>query len=1469
MLLFIILVLILSIPPVQTALGKYVTNWVNDDFGTNINIGKVGLQFNGDVELKEIYIEDYKKDTLIAIQELNTSILNYRNLSNGKLNFGDIDIYDLTFNIKTYKGEDDTNLDVFVARFDEDNPRPEKSGFLLSSSDVSIYDSTFRLIDENRETQNVLEFNDLNVNATNFVIDGSDVKTRINTLAFKDSRGAHVQNLMTDFEYTLTYMNFNNLIIKTEKSTLKGQLRFDYNREDFKEFEDKVQVTADFTDSEVALNDLNTFYNEFGVDQKAKFNVNLTGTLNDLNANNLQLNASGKTQIFGDLNFKNLFSRAEGDFSMNGRYDNLTSNYYDLKALLPNILGESIPSVFSKLGDFRITGTSYITDTTIDANLRINTSLGIIISDMKMTHVDDIDNADYIGNVVFDAFDLGVLLNDPNVKTTSFDLDVNGKGFTVENLSTQVTGKVFQIEYNDYNYQDIDVSGKLGNQVFNGLLESKDENFKFKFNGLADLSQDIKSFDFNADVAYANLKALHFIEKDSISIFKGNVTMSMKGSGVDDAFGTLNFKNTTYINENDDYYFEDFIVTSTFSGTQRTLKINSPDIIEGTMKGDFRFKDLAKLAENSVGSIYANYSPYQIETDQYVEFNFKIYNKIVEAFYNDLELGPNTTIKGRIETNEKNFNLTFKSPHIKLKDYFASDLSLLVDNSNPVFNTYIEIDSLRTNFYNVSDFSLINVTQRDTLFIKSEFKGGKQNTDDFDLSLYYTINEEQKSVVGFRKSDITFKGNTWTINEEKNNANKITFDRSLVSFDIDTIIMTHFDEQIELYGKIEDANTKDLNLNFTDVDLTKITPRIDSLSLAGNVNGQLKVLQNDGVYMPSSNVIISDLRANKYELGELKANVVGNESLTNYIVDLNLKNDNLKSLAAKGTIDVSDSNSSINLDVNFDEFLLDPLNPFGEGIITNIRGLVTGNAKVTGSLKDPQINGDLLLDNAGLTIPYLNVDYSFDFDSRVKLESQKFIFQDVEITDSEYFSKAILNGFIGHKNFSDWKLGLEIDTSRLLVLDTEYDEEELYYGTAFVDGQADIIGPTDALKIEFNGNTAQGTVFKIPLSDLETYGDNSYIHFLTPEEKNMRGKGDVIRENVFKGLQLQFNLYVNPYADIEIVIDKNSGSTIQGKGNGNLLFDINTNGKFQMFGDFQITEGTYNFAYGGLVQKKLTVVPGGSIRWEGDPLKAQIGLTAIYKAQANPSVLLDNPINRNIDVEVKINLAGQLEQPDPDFSFDFPNVDSNIRSELEYRLETKESREFQALNVLSFGSFASEFNLGQSAYGTISDRVNSLFNSILGNDGSDKINIGVNYQVGQQTTEYETNDEIGLTLSTKISDRVLVNGKVGVPIGGVSETVIAGDVQIDVLLNEEGTLTAKFFNRENNIRNFGEEIGYTQGVGLSYNVEFDTFKELIKIIFTGKNKPKEKLKELKSKEEEEKLLPDFINMKSEKEKKDK
>ena len=393
------------------------------------------------------------------------------------------------------------------------------------------------------------------------------------------------------------------------------------------------------------------------------------------------------------------------------------------------------------------------------------------------------------------------------------------------------------------------------------------------------------------------------------------------------------------------------------------------------------------------------------------------------------------------------------------------------------------------------------------------------------------------------------------------------------------------------------------------------------------------------------------------------------------------------------------------------------------------------------------------------------------------------------------------------------------------------------------------------------GETKAGTVFKIPLSDTESFGDNSYVHFITKEEKEARKLGKEVVFNEIRGLELDFDLDITEDAEVEIIIDKNSGHSLKGRGRGGLLVEINTNGKFNMWGDFSVFEGVYNFAYGGLIQKEFTVQPGGTIAWEGDPLDAELNMRATYKTQTNPSPLLDNPINRSIPVELDILLTGNLERPTPLYDFRFPTVSSNIKSELQYRLESDNDKQNQALYLLSTGSFSRGLN-ELNFSGTIAERLNGIINGIFTN-GDSKLNIGLNYEAGQNQPDFQTDDRFGVTLQTQISDRVLINGKVGVPVGGAgaSETVIAGDVEINFLLNEEGTLTANVFNRENSIQNFGEKIGYTQGLGLSYSVDFDTFKELIQNFFKNAKKEEEITIE-KEAEKKASILPDYVKIKS-------
>tara|TARA_R110002012_G_scaffold110611_1_gene255173 strand:+ start:2114 stop:6418 length:4305 start_codon:yes stop_codon:yes gene_type:complete len=1430
---------ILSLPFVQTRCAKYATTEINKEFGTNINIDRLRISLiSWDTSLKGVYIEDYKQDTLFYIDNLSTSILNVRNLVNGKLEFGDIAIERLNFKLRTYQDDKSTNLEVFIDKLDDKKPRaPGTPPFYFSSSDVEISDSKFKLIDENRETTEMLNFVDLNISASDFTIVGPDVTANIQKMSFNSKRGVVVNEMATEFKYTKQQMRFDSLSIKTPQSNLLGKVIFNYEREDFKDFLNKVKIDAEFVESTVALNEVNLLYNEFGSDIIVSFSTMVDGVLNDLNTNDLFL-TTDNTGIRGDFNFKNLFTKDVG-FVLEANMRNVTSSYYELRALLPNIL-DVLPSSIQKLGQFTVRGDALITESSINTKANINTLIGSSYVDLELTDIDHIDDASYKGFVSLIDFDLGNLIESDKVGITNLDFNVEGKGMVMEYLNTEVIGQVYSINFNGYDYKDINVSGILKEQLFDGSLLCSDENMQFSFKGLADFAENRNNFNFIASVDYADLKKINIIN-DSVSIFKGDINMDISGNSLDNIVGDIKFTKTNYQNKNETYYFEDFKVSSTFENdSTRIIDINSPDIITGYLKGNFRVKELGRLLQNSLGSIYTNYRPFNISANQRLAFNFKIYNKIVDVFFPEVKFDPNTFIRGNIIADEGDFKLTFKSPSIVAYGNELDSIDVKIDNKNPLFNTYVSIGDLATPYYDVKDFNLINTTLKDTLFFRTEFKGGSEYNDSYNLNFYHTFNKENKSVIGLKTSDVSFKGNKWILNKDGNSKNKVILNKTLDSITIEEVVMNNNEqEQIRLRGQLADSTYKDIELQFKIVSLGKITPAIDSLKLHGEVNGTLNVLQKDNVYLPSSNLNIKNFGVNNITLGDLAIGIVGNRDLTDFVVNTSLVDSGFEKLSVVGNISNREEIPQTNLIVDFNKFNLEPFSPLGEGVITNIRGLLQGSAILKGPINNPNWSGVLSLNEAGIAIPYLNVDYSFAPYSRVKLSDQTFHFQKIKLTDVAMSTKATLDGTITHRLFKDWSLDLDVDTNndRFLILNTPFKEEVLYYGAGYLNGTGRIFGPTTALTINVDGETARGTSLKIPISDVVSVGDFSFINFVGKKVEDAEKGQRVLKE--VEGLELAFNLDVTPDAEVEIVVDTKTGSSLRGTGAGILFIEINTNGKFNMYGDFVVVTGQFRYKFGGIVDKTFKVKPGGNITWEREPLAAQLNMEAVYSLNANPAPLLDNPgYTRRIPTDVVVRLTGELESPVIDWRIEFPGTNSIVKSELEYRLQDPTIAEKNALFLLAQGSFVNEqTGINQQAVtGNLLQSASGILNSLLAGD-NDKLNFGLSYEQGilDRTTDIQTENRLGVTLSTQISDRVLLNGRVGVPVGGVTETVVAGDVEVQILLNEEGTLSAKIFNRENEIQQFlADRQGYTQGVGLSYQVDFDSFKELLRKIL-GRN----------------------------------
>ena len=1453
----------LTMPAVQTRIARYFTESINKDFGTNIAVEGVSISVFGGVKFKNVLIRDHRNDTLIFSDRITTTILEGKKLLNGDLIFDNLDVYGFLFNLKTYKGEKETNMDKFMKSFE--TGKRTKRKFLMKANTLQIYDGRFLLIDENREIPKNVDFTKLNASLTDFLIFGPEVSTSIDKMSFLDFRGLYVKNLKSKFSYSKKNIKLEKLDLLTKESSIIGEVILKYKIEDFSNFNDKVIFDIQLDQASIASNDIRYFYKEIGKNQHFKIKSTIKGTLNDLQFSKLNLIDERKTQLIGAINFKNLFARKGQQFSMYSKFDKLTSAYDDLIVILPNILGNKLPTSLKKLGRFSTSGTAFVTTMAVEADFSMVTALGNVTSNLSINNINEIDKASYIGTVKLDNFDLGIMLDQKDLGKVSLDLDVDGQGFNQKYLNTAVNGQVSQIEFKGYNYTNIALNGNLASPNYIGDIQINDPNLDMTFDGALDLSKKQSKYDFQINVLYADLKKLKLMN-DPISIFKGDVEVKASGNSIENFEGAIFINKTSYQNAKDTYVFNDFTINSTFDASKvRTLTVNSPDIVQGEIVGRYEFNQLQNLVKNSLGSLYTNFKPTKVKDGQFLNFNFSIYNKIIEIFYPDITIGTNTIVKGNISSDDHEFKLDFDSPQIIASNITFDNIRVAIDNKNPLYNAYIELDSIKTKYYKIRDFSLINVTHKDTLFFRSEFKGGPKAEDYYNLNLYHTINKDNNNVVGISKSEVKFKDYLWFLNENETPDNQIVFDKSFENFDIDKLVLSHENQAIALDGNLKGTDFKDLKLSFKDVNLNQITPTNNKLVVQGNINGEIDFKQNKNIYQPTAAVVIDQLNVNKTDLGILKFDIAGDETFKKFTINSSLENENLESFNANGNFEIINKETILDLKLEFDKFNIATLNSLGGDVLSNIRGFVGGNASIEGNLKNPTINGRLFLDNAGLTIPYLNVDYGLSEKTIIDLTNEKFLFRNNTLTDTKYGTTGNLNGFIGHNNFSDWKLDLAIDSKRLVALDTKDSEDAAYYGTAFIDGSATIKGPTNNLFIKVDAKSEKGTAVKIPINNAESVSDNVFIHFVTEKEKYNIKNGIVENTRNYNGLELEFDFDITPDAEVEVILDRNTGHGMKGKGFGSLLFKINTLGKFNMWGDFQAYEGTYNFKYGGLIDKKFAVKKGGSISWEGNPMKAQLNLEAIYKTTANPAVLLDNSsFNSKVPVEVVIGLRGDLTSPEPDFNIEFPTVSTVLKSEIQYKLNDKDVRQTQALYLLSSGGFLSSEGVNQSDFsGSLFETASSILGGIIRSD-DEKFKVGLNFIGADRRLGKETDGRFVATISSKINERITINGKLGVPFGGINESAIVGDVEVLYRVNQDGTLNLRLFNKENDINYVGQGIGYTQGLGVSYEVDFDTFKELANKIF--KNLKIEKIGPSLSEDQDSETAPDFINFSKSKKK---
>ena len=1431
--LLVLLSVIFSFSSVQTGLARWVTNRVNANYGTSIHIEKLDLSSIRNVTLLNVLIRDHHGDTLISAESLETSVLNYRNFLSNQLSFGEIYLEKGAFIMRTYKGEEINNLSVFVNKFKSEKEKESKT-FKMFSSSIIVENVDFTLFNENKKEEAIVYYKDIYGDFNNFRIVGSNVSANIQELRVIENHDIAVSTFSTRFSYSNTKMEFLDTELATKGSKLFADIIFTYEQGDLSDFTNKVQIEADFKKSDVVLSDLKKLYGQFGRHDIIHFSAKAKGTINDFVLNDIDLESDRYSSLRGDIHLQNVLYPEK--FELKGNIKEISSNYDHLVNLLPDLLGAKIPKALEKIGYFSSKGKVAITKSSIDIQLRTIAQMGLSDVDLKLLDIDKGDLVTYKGKIELVDFKLGEFVKDSLIGDFSMVGEVEGQGFSIDKISIGVKGHISKHQYKGYTYSNIDINGILRDNQFDGFLSVYDPNIKLEFRGLAELSE-IKKFNFSANVDYADFLALNLFTRDEKSVLKGKIDMDLKGSSLDNIEGVLSFKDASYSNQNDDYYFKDFTITSENKDSIRELKVNSTDIVNGYVRGNFRFQQLKKLGMNSLGSLFVNYEKEPVTPGQFMDFSFNIHSKILDVFVPDIQLGPNSIIRGEVDSDQDIFKLTVKSPKIEAYDYIVDQINLQIDNKNPLYNTLLSIDEIDSKYYNLSDINLVNVMLNDTLFMRADMFGGKEKQEKYTFSFYHTFNEKNQSVLGMKHSELIFKDNNWHINPENNDQNKVVYDKEIKAYAIDDFNMINGDQEVHLAGLITTDQEKNIDLRFINVNLADVTPSVDSVALDGKLNGSVNLRTINKKTLPIADLSINYFSINDDYYGDLNFKAVSDQNIRNYTFDLQLENSDLKTFSAQGAIDFSTEEPSILASAKLDRFRINAFSPLGKNVLSKIRGFASGEAMITGNLTNPDIGGEIVLVESGLELPYLNVNYDFEGKSVVILKEHTFDFQSFKVVDRARKTTGIIDGTISHDSFKNWRLDLSLTTDNLLVLNTEDKDGALYYGTGLLQGSTTLKGFTDNLVINVNGTTKPGTEFIVPLGNVSTVNSSKLIHFesFDPEEgeEGMESKDEIVFEKL-KGLRLNFRLKVTKDAVAQIVLDKATGSVLRGSGDGDLTLNIDTKGRFEMYGDIVVDNGEYQFK--NIINKDFEVQRGGTIIWNGNPYDAQVDITAINYTRANPSVLLDEiASSRKIDVELHTMISGNLSAPNLDFDVKIPNASSTVASELDFKLRNEDDKLTQFFSLLATGTFArtensrTNFDGNAAIAGTLAQKASQLLSNMLESE-NENFEVGVSYDIGTESSvqDVTTDDQLGLEVSGRIADKVIVSGKVGVPVGSNTNSSVIGEVEVKMPLNRAETFQAKVYNRQNEIQfDAAEGDGYTQGVGISYSFDFSNGREFL------------------------------------------
>jgi hypothetical protein len=1210
--------------------------------------------------------------------------------------------------------------------------------------------------------------------------------------------------------------------------------------DDFNDFENKVRMEGDFKSSHISSTDIAYFTSslkkvnfELGVDGR------IQGLVNNLKAKNLLVTAGQATFLKGDFSLKGLPNWDKTFLDL--KFDQIATNKKDLDYLFGHFTGKpnaKVPDVLGKFGNINFTGqfTGLQNDFAVKGTFK--TQLGRFDPDMKLK-INKAGTPAYSGKIAASNFDLGNLLDNKTLGRLTFTANVKGSGDALKNLNETISANVSYIHFKDYDYQNIIVAGTFINKKADAKLTINDKNIKFNGIGSVDFAPELPVYDFSATVNEAHLHALKLIA-DTITV-STQLKTKFSGNDLKNFEGNILLSPIRIIDPRNNYVLDSVYLSANGKGDSRVIDLRS-DALDGSIKGRYDlatlpsyFKTIAKKYIPSLQTIITTPKPQNFEFD----LTIKNLDPLTAIFLPDLKIPEQGTFVGKFNSEEKTATIngyikTIKYGKIVFHDFILDENT--TDN-NLGLNISLKKIDLTDNLF-IKNIDINNIVNQDSLKFNVKL-ADKDATNQLDLYGLVKFGNDTTAKLMLLPSDVILENQKWRLQDQVR-VRLLDGKTQVSGFEL-----SNGTQQVRIDGFISDNPDDKLKVVFSKFSMSTLDQLTKSsdIKLGGTLNGDVvlsSIIKSPGV---DSHLKIDSFKMNKTLVGDIKiASSLDNER-KQANVNLNILNKGLETMNINGAYILGKEGDKLDFDVKMNKTEVIIFEPFVKDLVSNLQGTISTNLKLSGSITKPELNGDITLDNTGVTVNYLKTAYTVS--DKLTVTNSVININNMILKDT-HKGQGSVDGKVDLNNLSNPTINAVLTAKNLMALNTTFKDNHLYYGVAYSTGRFSFNGPVDNMSIDIKANTEAGTVFNLPLNTSSTVSDYDFIKFVSHNDTTKV----VNKVKAFNGVTLNFDLTVDEKTTVRISTDY---GVLQGTGQSkNLIMRINSLGDFDMIGSFLITSGKFEFTAKNFISKNFVVNQGGTIRWSGDPTNAEINLQAIYEVRTDISPLytaagLQSPKgNEQVLVQAQMIITRSLIHPDIDFDFNFP-TDPSIKDDLGTYLADNNNRNQQALSIIVRRNFAPGTNgnltnqVVNTAGSAVSEFAFNKLNNLIAQSNIRYFDLNIRSFNDASASLKFMNDRLvinGSLFNNNTSGNNLFNNSVNLLNSNFSS--LTKDFETSYLIRQDGALTARYSYRVLNTTTLNTidqlSVQYVNGLGLVYQRDFDTFGEFLRNLFKWKRR---------------------------------